>query len=95
MNAMQAAGVPAGSIQNGPDHINNNPQLKARHFLWEIDHPGGKFLSPAGVHFLMSKTPYEVQRSPLLGEHNDYVFKDILGLSDEEIMQLTEDGVID
>jgi len=95
MNAMQAAGIPAGSIQNGQDHINNNPQLKARHFLWEIDHPGGKFVSPAGVHFVMSKSHYEVKRSPLLGEQNDYVFKDILGLSDEEIVQLTKDGVID
>ena len=43
----------------------------------------------------MSKTPYQVHRSPLLGEHNEYVFKDILGLSEDEITQLVEDGVID
>jgi len=93
---MQAAGVAAGMVENGVDHIKNNPQLKERHFLWELEHPGGdNYFSPAGVHFLMSKTPYEVKRSPLLGEHNDYVFKDILGLSDEEVAQLITDGVID
>jgi benzylsuccinate CoA-transferase BbsF subunit len=92
---MQEGGVPAGMVENGQDQITSNPQLKHRHFLWEIDHPvGGKFLAPAGVHFLMSKTPYEVQRSPLLGEHNDYVYHDILGLSKEEIAQLTAQGVI-
>ena len=96
MNTMQAAGVAAGMVENGADHINNNPQLKARHFLWELEHPeGDNYFAPAGVHFLMSKTPYEVHRSPLLGEHNDYVFKDILGLSEEEIAQLVTDGVID
>ena len=95
MNTMQAAGVPAGMVENGTDQINSNPQLKHRNFLWELDHPvGGKFLARAGVHFLMSKTPYQVERSPLLGEHNDYVYHDILGLSKEEIAQLTKDGVI-
>ncbi len=96
MNAMQKAGVAAGMVENGEDHIKNNPQLQHRHFLWELEHPeGANYFSPAGVHFLMSKTPYEVKRSPILGEHNEYVFKDILGLSEDEITQLVEDGVID
>ncbi|MBI2851471.1 MAG: CoA transferase [Chloroflexi bacterium] len=94
MNQMQAAGVPAGMVENGDDHIERNHQLKHRHFLWELDHPGGPFFSPAGVHFQLSKTPYELQRSPIFGEHNNYVYKDILGLSDEDIAQLTQDGVI-
>ncbi|MBA7628306.1 Succinyl-CoA:(R)-benzylsuccinate CoA-transferase subunit BbsF [subsurface metagenome] len=95
MNMMQAEGVAAGMVENAEDQVDSDPQLKYRHFFWELEHPEiGKFLSPAGVHFLMSKADYELQRSPLLGEHNDYVFKDLLGLSDEEITELVNEGVI-
>ena len=32
--------------------------------------------------------------APLLGEHNDYVFKELLGMSDSEIARLTDQKVI-
>jgi crotonobetainyl-CoA:carnitine CoA-transferase CaiB-like acyl-CoA transferase len=32
--------------------------------------------------------------APLLGEHNDYVFKELLGMTDSEIARLTEKRVI-
>jgi crotonobetainyl-CoA:carnitine CoA-transferase CaiB-like acyl-CoA transferase len=35
-----------------------------------------------------------IRQAPPIGEHNDYVLKDILGLPDEEITELTNDGVI-
>ena len=94
MNQMQAAGVAAGVVANGEDHIERNPQLKHRHFLWELEHPGGPFFSPSGMHCLFSKTPYELQRSPILAEHNTYIYGEILGLSADEIAQLEKDGVI-
>jgi crotonobetainyl-CoA:carnitine CoA-transferase CaiB-like acyl-CoA transferase len=31
---------------------------------------------------------------PVLGEHNEYVFKEVLGMSDEEIKELADEGVI-
>ena len=96
MNMMQAAGVAAGMVENAEDQVDFDAQLKHRHFFWELEHPEiGKFLSPPGFHFLMSKAGYELQRSPLLGEHNDYVYKERLGLSDEEITQLGKEGIID
>ena len=97
MNLMQAAGVAAGVVETAKDQAEWDPQLKQRHFFWELDHPEGegKFLSPAGVHFLLSDTPYELKRSPRLGEHNGYVFKSILGLSDEEVGDLVKEKVID
>ncbi len=95
MNLMQAGGVAAGMVEAAEDQ-ERDPQLKARHFFWELDRPeGGKFLSPAGVHFLLSKTPYELKRPPALGEHNDYVFKELLGLSDSEVADLIKQKVID
>jgi len=96
MHMMQDAGIAAGMVENAEDQVDTDPQLKHRHFFWELEHPEiGKFLSPAGGHFLMSKTDYELQRPPVLGEHNDYVFKELVGLSDEEITRLVEEGVID
>jgi crotonobetainyl-CoA:carnitine CoA-transferase CaiB-like acyl-CoA transferase len=35
-----------------------------------------------------------MRRAPLLGEHNEYVLKGILGMSDEEIAELVIEGVL-
>jgi crotonobetainyl-CoA:carnitine CoA-transferase CaiB-like acyl-CoA transferase len=42
----------------------------------------------------MSGPGVETQRAPLLGEYNDYVFRQILGLTEEEISRLQRDGVL-
>ena len=43
----------------------------------------------------MSETPFEVRKPPVrLGEDNDYVFRDVLGLSEEEYDQLKAAGQI-
>lgn len=34
-------------------------------------------------------------RAPLIGEHNEYAFKKILGLSDDEIAELVAEGVVE
>ena len=94
MALMQSAGVPAGMVENGADQT-ECPHLKSRHFFWEVERPerDGKYDLPAG-HFLLSKTHYIVSRQPRLGEHNEYVFKQILGVSDNEYDYLVKDGVI-
>lgn len=96
MALMQAAGVAAGVVETASDQ-ERDPQLKARHFFWEIDNPegSGKFTSVPGVHFMLSKTPYELKTAPSLGQHNDYVFKGLLGLSEKEVAELVKDKVID
>jgi benzylsuccinate CoA-transferase BbsF subunit len=43
----------------------------------------------------MTETPAKIVRTaPLLGEHNNYVFGKLLGLSKEEIQKLTEEKVL-
>jgi crotonobetainyl-CoA:carnitine CoA-transferase CaiB-like acyl-CoA transferase len=43
----------------------------------------------------MSKTPRELNKpSPLIGEHNEYVFKELLGMTDDEIAEHIIDGSI-
>lgn len=45
--------------------------------------------------WILSETPPKMRRpTPLLGEHNDYVFGEILQMTPEEIRKLSEDGVI-
>jgi benzylsuccinate CoA-transferase BbsF subunit len=92
---MQKAGVPAGTIQTTEDMLDHDPHLKDRHFYWELEHP------VMGRHrvwrspFTLSKSPCELRRAPLLGEHNEYALKQILGMSDEEIADLIIKGVIE
>ena len=95
MTMMQAAGVAAGVLQTGEDVLEHDPQLKHRHFFRELDHAEiGKYraLAPS---FQFSRTDIELRPAPLIGEHNEEVFKDILGMSDEDIAQLVIDEVIE
>jgi len=94
MNQMQAAGVGAGRIGNAEDQMEHDPQLKYRHFYWEQDHPElGKYRPPRQP-CVLSKTPCEIRRAPLVGEHNEYAFKEILGMTDDEIAELVIEDVI-
>ncbi len=96
MNSMQGHGVPAGVVETGEDILDKDPQFKFRNTFVQLDHPdGGKYRTQAGPHFLMSKTKFDVRRAPRLGEHNEYVFKEILGLPASEYDALVKEGVID
>lgn len=95
MTLMQAAGVSAGLVANIKD-MTEDPQLKHYHCFQELDHPEmGKlsFYHPPG--FTLSEASYERARPPLLGEHNEYVYTKILGIPDEEFVQLMQEGVFD
>ena len=94
MSMMQAAGVGAGVVQTAEDLLEHDPQLKHLHFFWEVDHSEiGKHYSPTSP-FVLSKSACELRPAPLLGEHSEYAFKEILGLSDEEIVELVVEEVI-
>ena len=95
MTMMQAAGVAAGVVETGEDLLEHDTQLRHRHFFWELDHPEIGKHRARGPAFVLSKCPCEVQRAPLLGEHNEYAFKEILGMSDEEVAELVIEGVIE
>lgn len=93
MQMMQAAGVPAGVVQNAQDILENDPQLKERGFLVPLEHPVlGVFGHPTPPYKLL-KTKAQVRTSPCFGEHNEYVCTQLLGMSDEEFVELLRDGV--
>ncbi|MFC1966673.1 CaiB/BaiF CoA transferase family protein [Chloroflexota bacterium] len=95
MSTMQVEGVPAGVLQTGEDLLEYDPQLKHRHFFCELEHPEiGKYRAYR-PSFMLSKCPYELRRAPLLGEHNEYVLKEVIGMSDEEIAELVMEGIVE
>ncbi len=96
MAKLQAAGVSAGVVKNAVDIV-DDPQLAFRHYFWEVDHPemGMHYYDGAGG-FALSKTPEQVsQPSPLLGQHTEYVCREILHMSDDEFIDLLNQGVFE
>jgi len=93
MNKMQSAGVPAGVVKNAAD-IYNDPQLRQRNLFWPLEHPDMGVFTHLGRGFELSKTPAQAQMpSPRLGEHTEYICSNILGMTDEEFVELVGAGV--
>jgi CoA:oxalate CoA-transferase len=79
-------------VQTAKD-VFNCPQLAARDMFVEFEHLGRKF-RVLGDPVKLSDVPSSpATRAPLLGEHNDYVFGDIVGFSRQEIEALKAKGV--
>lgn len=88
MKTLQEAGVPAGAVQSQAD-LWEDPQLKHRDFFQWLNHTECGPMPYDGLQFLLSKTPGRL-RMPhaLIGEHNEVVLKEFVGLSDDEIADL-------
>jgi crotonobetainyl-CoA:carnitine CoA-transferase CaiB-like acyl-CoA transferase len=95
MEILQAAGVAAAAVQNPRDLTDHDPQIAYRGTFFELDHP---VIGPAlfeGAPMRLSRTDADAWRSaPLLGEDNDYVFGEILGLNEQRRGELADAGVI-
>jgi benzylsuccinate CoA-transferase BbsF subunit len=94
MVLLQKQGVAAGVVQNARD-LAQDPQLKERGFFVELDHPEmGKTIADASPIRLSDTPPQYTRPAPLLGQDNNYVYGELLGLSQNEIDGLKERGVI-
>ncbi len=74
----------------------NSPQLRARGFFVEVDHPEiDKLISYAGSPYKFSPSSADRwKRAPLVGEDNIRIYQGELGISDEELKRLSSLGVI-
>ena len=73
------AELPCAPI-NTIDKIVNDPQIKAREMIVEVEHPVAGHLKMAGLPVKMSATPGAIERpAPLLGQHTAELLKEILG----------------
>ncbi|MDA0733490.1 MAG: CoA transferase [Chloroflexi bacterium] len=91
---LQEQGIPAGPVLRGPDLL-QDPHYRDRHTFNEVNHSqvGPKWYP--GFAWRMSETPGQVHwPSPTLGQHNHQIYSQLLGLTDQEIIELEQDGVI-
>lgn len=88
-------GVPASVVQRPLDVV-NDPQIKARGIAQVLPHRECGDVVHWGFCTRFSAKPQMVRSAPpLLGEHNDFVMRDLLGLSDREIADIAAAGGLD
>lgn len=94
MEKLQAAGVPAGVVQNAADQL-ADPHLRVRDFLIEIDHPVvGPRRYPANPIRTDAGFIVPSRRAPLLGEHTLEICRDLLGLAESDVQALLAAGAM-
>jgi len=91
---LQQSGVASSSLLN-PEEVNEHEFFLSRGLESECVHPVTGPEKVISVPWKMSATPPKVMKSaPLLGEHNSYVFMDLLKLPETKFKQLISDQVI-
>jgi len=94
MELLQGHSVAAMPVMNIEDQF-LDPHFQERQAYVEIEHPHVGIEWLYGMPWLLSDTPGSVRAAaPLLGEHNEYVFRELLGLPIDEIERLQERQVI-
>ena len=91
---LQSHGVAAMPIMNIEDQF-SDPHWQQRQAFAQVEHPhlGVEWLY--GIPWLLSDTPGSIRTAaPTLGQHNDYVFGQLMGLSASEIERLQAGNVI-
>jgi len=92
--SMAQAGVPAGQIYRAPEML-ADPHFAAREAIVEVPHPQFGTIRMQNVVPKLSTTPGGIRApSPGLGEHNDAVYLDLLGLPRERYAALKASSVI-
>lgn len=71
-------------------------QLEAREFWTELKHPElGTNITYPGVFVKLANSPLRIRhRAPLIGEHNEEIYREELGMSQEELAALKQNGVM-
>jgi crotonobetainyl-CoA:carnitine CoA-transferase CaiB-like acyl-CoA transferase len=87
-------GIAVGPINSAPE-VMADPQLEARGYFTEVEHPAAGKRRYAGWPYRMSATPPRVSRpAPLLGQHNREIYCSELGYSAAEFEQLRRVGAV-
>ena len=93
MDILNQFDIPCGPILSMKE-LAEDQSLRATGTIVEIDHPErGKYLT-VGNPIKLSDSPVDVQRSPLLGEHNDEILRTFLKYSDAEVAAIKASGAV-
>jgi succinyl-CoA---D-citramalate CoA-transferase len=94
LNLMEEFSVPAGLIYRAPEML-EDPHFQAREAIVSVPHPDFGELKMQNVAPKLSLTPGRVRSpSPKLGQHNDEIYCDLLGMNAERLAQLKAAKVI-
>ena len=95
MNTLQAAGISAGVCLR-PAETLSDPQLQWLNAFVEVDHPvAGKRIYP-NIPFKMSEVKLPASTpAPILGQHTEEICRELLKMSESQINQLKEEGVLE
>jgi crotonobetainyl-CoA:carnitine CoA-transferase CaiB-like acyl-CoA transferase len=94
VDLLRPAGLPCAKVAT-IDEVVEDPQLRHREMLVEIEHPTVGRFPTHGVNIKLSETPGSIRRPPpLLGQHNEEVLAEWLGLDAEAVAQLKTSHVI-
>ena len=92
---LQAAGIPAGVVQTAADLLEQDPQLATRRFYQMVEQPevGPIRVSSLPLRWQAGPPPIRLP-APRVGEHNEYVLREVLGLSEEEYIDLVVNDIV-
>lgn len=93
MHKMGDAGIPCGAVFDSQDVL-NDPHLRERGMVRTLEHPTRGEMTMPTCAVQLDDSPLELKPAPLLGEHNDEVYQDLLGLSPEAVRELEKEGVV-
>jgi benzylsuccinate CoA-transferase BbsF subunit len=88
-------GVPAHLVAESRDSV-ADPQLEARGHFVAASHGELGDVTVEGSRFQLSRTPAVIERGgPTYGQDNEYVLRELLGLSEEEVIELVAAGALE
>jgi benzylsuccinate CoA-transferase BbsF subunit len=90
---LQEHGVAAAPVFNVADLL-HDPHYRARRTFIEVTHPLGFKETIYGAYVKTSRTEANVRTGPIIGQDNDHVFTELLGLPEERYRKLVEEQVI-
>jgi len=94
LELMDRRGVPAGQIYRAPEML-EDPHFAARQAIVSVAHPDFGKIRMQNVAPRLSETPGGIRApSPALGQHNDEVYLELLGMPRERYVRLKAAGVI-
>ncbi len=85
--------IPAAPV-NTVDEALRHPLLREREMIVEVDHPSMGRVRMMGNPIKISGHQTDYQRGPRLGEHNQWIYGDMLGLDQDALDDLQQQGVI-
>ena len=96
MHLLQQAGISAGVVQTGKDMAEDDPHLRERGIFQPVPDAGGVMRTIERAPYKLTLTPGEVTKgAPEFGADQDFVLREILGVSDEELAEMAIAGAFD